>query len=304
MSTLSVSGLALPGSIRGKILIESAKESYLSQLSPKQPVDLVNTSILSLLNYSGSQTATEGEAKNVSTISSKVVQVQTGVLVSQIRVSKQAQWYDEQARIGLVEEASKMISQSVGADVDIIATNATSPASGANSIDFTKGLAVGSDTVVQNIASTDKPSVVLAQALQKLRVAGTEVTGIVCSPEFYWNLAYEQNAAGVYVSPQLTLIKKNDPNATFQSATIKTYPHVAFKNFAGTQSNNVAFIAGDFSQLVWGLDPKGFSWFDQGDPDNTGRDLAGHNEVMIRVESVLQYAILDKSKFVVGKNAA
>ena len=40
-----------------------------------------------------------------------------------------------------------------------------------------------------------------------------------------------------------------------------------------------------------------------GDPDNTGQDLKGYNQIAYRTEAVLAYAVLDPKAFAVLKSA-
>lgn len=56
---------------------------------------------------------------------------------------------------------------------------------------------------------------------------------------------------------------------------------------------------GDFANSVkWGYAKNiGLQIHTAGDPDNSGRDLAGHNEILLRSETYLGWGILDKSSF-------
>ena len=57
-------------------------------------------------------------------------------------------------------------------------------------------------------------------------------------------------------------------------------------------------IVGDYTQVRWGFQRNiPLEMLTAGDPDNTGRDLAGHNEVLLRSEVVIYMAIGDLSKF-------
>ena len=66
----------------------------------------------------------------------------------------------------------------------------------------------------------------------------------------------------------------------------------------------VAGIMGDFSTIKWGMVRDMTSEIiEYGDPDNTGQDLKGYNQVAYRTEAVLAYAVLDPKAFAVLKTA-
>lgn len=77
--------------------------------------------------------------------------------------------------------------------------------------------------------------------------------------------------------------------------------NIAGKRAASTPevgANNVKLIMGDWSALILGFAGQA-TWrvHTAGDPDNTGRDLAGHNEVLIRLELHAGSRILDDKAF-------
>ena len=66
----------------------------------------------------------------------------------------------------------------------------------------------------------------------------------------------------------------------------------------------VAGIMGDFSTIKWGMVRDMTSEIiEYGDPDNTGQDLKGYNQVAYRTEAVLAYAVLDPKAFAILKTA-
>ena len=66
----------------------------------------------------------------------------------------------------------------------------------------------------------------------------------------------------------------------------------------------VAGIMGDFSTIKWGMVRDMTSEIiEYGDPDNTGQDLKGYNQIAYRTEAVLAYAVLDPKAFAVLKSA-
>lgn len=65
--------------------------------------------------------------------------------------------------------------------------------------------------------------------------------------------------------------------------------------------NDCAGIMGDFNCIKWGLVRDITSEvIEYGDPDNSGVDLKGANQIAYRTEAVFNYAILDKDAFAVA----
>ena len=70
-------------------------------------------------------------------------------------------------------------------------------------------------------------------------------------------------------------------------------------------ASGVKAIVGDFSRVHWGFQRNfPIELIEYGDPDQTGRDLKGHNEVMVRAEAVLYVAIESLDSFAVVKEKA
>ncbi len=103
-------------------------------------------------------------------------------------------------------------------------------------------------------------------------------------------------------------------------SNVRLYPEFAFgaqaTAFYGTPcsvNSTVNFdgetqaIVGDFSAFKWGITKEiPLEVIRFGDPDNTGKDLAGHNQVYLRSELYVGWGILDPAAFckVVGAETA
>lgn len=69
-------------------------------------------------------------------------------------------------------------------------------------------------------------------------------------------------------------------------------------------ATGVKAILGDFGSIKWGMVRDMTSEIiEYGDPDNTGQDLKGANQVAYRTEAVLAYAVIDPKALAVLKNA-
>ena len=65
----------------------------------------------------------------------------------------------------------------------------------------------------------------------------------------------------------------------------------------------LAFL-GDFSLIKWGMVRDIWSEsIEYGDPDGSGKDLKGYNQIAYRTEAIYSYAILDPKGIAVLKTA-
>lgn len=298
--TLNIENLHLDENIKKGILVEAKKDSFLSKFGVQDPVDLTAGGLLEFHSYQGGQVVSEGEAKAPSQFGTRVSKVDTTMLLGQRRISRQALLQSEAQSVDVIKATTETIARGFGRDVDVLATFGVSPSNGQKAVDITK--AIVNDEAKTTIVG-ENPGESLREALIELRTAGKNVTGIATSTGFYWKLGYQKNATtGALDFPQFTV--SYGDKVVFDGATIEDFNHISkIGLYDGAEDSNVEFIVGDFSKVAWGIKPLGIELYNTGDPDNTGRDLAGHNEVLVRLEALVQLSILDPDAFVIGKSA-
>ncbi len=157
----------------------------------------------------------------------------------------------------------------------------TSLVSGASSVTSTGSLIDDIDAMTDAVIDYDingfAMSRKLASDLRKLRVPST---GMRLFPEVPLSLAVS-NFDGIPAAASGTV-----------DGRLATTP------------TKVRGIVGDFSLIRWGLVRDIWSEIiEYGDPDNTGIDLKGSNQVAYRTEAVYAYAVLDPKGFAVLKEA-
>ena len=71
-----------------------------------------------------------------------------------------------------------------------------------------------------------------------------------------------------------------------------------------TPATGIQAFAGDFAKLRWGIVRAiPTRLIEYGDPDNTGHDLQGYNEIALRHEVIFKTAVIDPLAFTVLKSA-
>lgn len=137
-----------------------------------------------------------------------------------------------------------------------------------------------------------KPDAALSTVITELITADKEVNGIALAPAY-------ANALGAYVVNG-----------------VKQYPEFAFGAAPETFAGHNTDVNPSVSTIVAGGDPfygyvgdfeNAFRWgfgkevslevIEYGDPDNTGYDLKGHNQVYLRCEAYIGWGILDFDSF-------
>ena len=128
------------------------------------------------------------------------------------------------------------------------------------------------DAALAQLGDVDANGVIISPAMRSA-IAALTVNGARKYPEFAWG-ATPSNLGGMVL----------DSNGTV--------------SFGNTQSAGDHAIVGDFSAFKWGYaESINLEVIEYGDPDNSGNDLKGYNQVYLRAEAWIGWAILDEAAF-------
>ena len=218
-----------------------------------------------------------------------------------IRVSDEFRWADEDYQLGMLDDlVAPAIGAGMGRFVDLFAFHGINPITGTVSPKATKYLSQATKVVEAAGAPTDE----LNQAVGLIASTGLAMpNGIAFDAAYNYSLATEVWPTGTALAGQ-----ERYPSLGFgsvdswrglrgsSSSTVSGQPEIA--------DTKLRAIVGDYTQVRWGYQRTiPLEMLTAGDPDNTGRDLAGHNEVMLRSEVVIYMAIGDLAKFALVKDA-
>lgn len=218
-----------------------------------------------------------------------------------IRSSDEFLWADEDYQIGVIDDlVAPAVGAGMGRFVDLFGFHGINPLTGTTSAKATKYLAQA--TKVVDAGGT--PTAELNQAVGLIASTGTAMpNGVAFDAAYNYALATEvyptgHPLAGQPMYPQMGFsgIENWRGLKGASSSTVSGRPEIA--------DSGIRAIVGDYGQIRWGYQrqiPLELIRF--GDPDNTGRDLKGHNEVAFRAEVVIYMAIGDLGKFALVKEA-
>ena len=188
---------------------------------------------------------------------------------------------------GLVND---WLRTSLPADIDTVVAHGVNPATGQVSETLSDYLTKeGSSIAVESTGDTgDDIDADIATAAAQLTAAATNVNGIAIAP-----------TAASALSTVLVGSQKKYPEAGVFGLEGNT---LAGRRAASSaeigEYGGLKAILGDWRYLYLAFAGQA-TWrvHTAGDPDNTGRDLAGHNEVLIRLEEHFGFRVLNANAF-------
>ena len=206
------------------------------------------------------------------------------------RVSDEFVYASEEERINYLKAFNEGFAKKMGRALDIAAFLGVNPRTGdpsavvANNC-FNKQIA-DADAVEFDAAHADQN---VEDAIAKL-AEDTDVNGLAVAPAMRSALASITLQSGLKKYPELEWGGKPDVLGGLPFGVNST---VSFN------SSDLRAVVGDFQNCFkWGIAKEiPLEVIPYGDPDNSGQDLKGHNQVYLRAEVYMGWGILDKDAF-------
>lgn len=219
------------------------------------------------------------------------------IVIRPIKVHYSARFSDEflkastAKRINILREFNKGYAKKLAKAFDLMAMHGVNPATGEAS-DIIGDNNFDKKVTQQVTYTAANPQLNIEDGIALVDGADGETDGIALAPEVTTALS------------RVTLT--GDANG------VRRYPEFEFgrvpnnlgglrleKNKTVSAYNKLKGLLGDFEgSFRWGITEQiPLQVIQFGDPDNTGRDLAGHNEVLLRSETYIGWGILDPNSF-------
>ena len=203
------------------------------------------------------------------------------------RVSDEFLYTSEEEKINIIKAFNDGYAKKLAKGLDLMAMHGVNPRTGlASAVIGTNHF----DSIVsQTVTYTEAdPDANIEAAVALVQGSGGTISGMAMSPTFSAALA-QMKVNGVKQFPELAWGVnpgslnglKADINATVSAGSVD---HA---------------ILGDFAEMFkWGYAKQiPFEVIKYGDPDNSGKDLKGYNQVYLRSETYLGWGIMDGSSF-------
>lgn len=204
------------------------------------------------------------------------------------RISDEFLYASEEAQLDILKAFNEGFARKVASGLDIAAMHGLNPRTG------TASSVIGSNhfdaKITQTVTYADStPDANIEVAIALVEGSDGEVTGMTIAPAVRSALAALTKSTGEKLYPDFAF---GGQPATLGSNKLDINKTVAV-------GNKDKAIIGDFANAFkWGYSKEiPLEIIKYGDPDNSGKDLKGYNQVYIRAEVYLGWGILDAKSF-------
>lgn len=274
-------GTSFPHSVSQEIFNKVHGKSSLAKLSGQVPVSFTGTDVftfdfdneVSVVAENGAKVAGGAQADPVTI---KPVKVEYGA-----RVSDEFMIASEERQLEILAAFQEGFAKKLAKGLDLMALHGVNPYSN------TASTVIGTNNLdSQATAVSGQTNMETGIAAGVAAITNYDVNGVILSKAAGAELG-QVKENGVTVYPQLKWGGEID-SLNGLAADV---------NVTADASNPVAYV-GDFSAFKWGFAKDIFlKVIEYGDPDNTGVDLAGHNQVYLRCEAYIGWGIMDGAAF-------
>ena len=301
MATLTTSDLTLPTQIVDGIVEKTKTGSTIAALSGQTPMRFGDVTIVTFDEDLTAEFVEQSGAKSANTAKPDSVIAVPHKAVVNFRTSDEFLIADEDYQLGILDKFEEKCARALARGLDLGAYYRINPRTGKPITAWTNFLNATKNRVEIGAASNPDREVEAAAGL--VIADGYRPTGIALDPSYAWTISTARYADGRKKYPELGLgvdVTSFEGLAASVSSTVSGKPRDG-----DLVDNRVRGIVGNFAQgIKWGVQRTfPFRMLEFGDPDNTGRDLAGHNEVLFRAEVIFAWYV-DTAQFAVIEDAA
>lgn len=283
---MAFTSTSFPAELVKEVFTGAQGHSAIAKLAGSTPVAFSGTDIMTFSLTGEVNLVGEGEAKGSHTNENKVVHMVPVKIEYGARVSDEFVRASEEKQLEYIRAFNEGFEGKIARGLDIMAMHGTNPKTGvASALIGTNSFDTNTDVTGVTYTSADPEANVTGAiaaigdydangiAMSKVfagALAGLKVNGVAQYPELSWG-----------ANPGAVRGVAADVNSTVSVVPAKK-----------------AYV-GDFANAFkWGYAEKvNFEVIEYGDPDNTGSDLKGHNQVYLRAEAWIGWAILDGTAF-------
>lgn len=222
------------------------------------------------------------------------------------RVSDEFMFASSEEQVNILQSFNEGYARKLAKGLDLMAIHGVNPRTGdASAIIGNNCFDKAVTQVIQNGAGVTADALVEA-AIAAVQGSEYDVTGMAMSPAFRAMLAAMTLQSGAKVFPDLAW--GNAPGAinglpVQVNSTVSANPEVTEEGSTTTTVTDMSLV-GDFATgFKWGYAKQiPMEIIPYGDPDNSGKDLKGYNQIYLRCETYLGWAVLDPDAFALIKN--
>jgi len=300
MASLASSGLSLPNHLAAGVWSKAQKGSTLVALSGQSPMLFGTTQYMTMTQRPKAQIVSEGAQKSQTPPAFGSVNAVPRKAQITIRTNEEFKWADQDYQLGVLTEVADAASVALSRAIDLVAYHGINPLDG-KALSGSPVKLLDTTNAVEQTADS-KPDDDLTAAVGLVIADGYTPNGLAADPAFSFALATVKDSTGRRIYPELGF-GVNPTNILGLNASVSdtvSAPEAAVAGGAyATDNPNVKAIVGDYATGIrWGVQRNiPIELIEYGDPDNTGQDLKGANQIALRAEVVFGVAIFDVDAF-------
>lgn len=295
-NTLS-KGTLFPPVIADEVFSKVKGKSALARLSAAEPIPFNGEDVFTFSLDSEVDLVAENGAKSNGGATIAPVKIAPQKVEYGFRVSDEFMYASEEIRLQTLRAFADGFAKKVARGLDIMAFHGVNPRTGntASVLQNKNFDDLVTNTVVYD-QSIPQDNITAAIALIDEEI---DVNGLVISPSMKTALAAIKTAS----NSNVPLFPELGWGSTLTSL-----------NGLPTDANSTLSYHGNADKALVGNFTDYFKWgfakqipmevIEYGDPDNSGYDLKGHNQVYLRCEAFIGWGILDKDAFAIVKSGA
>lgn len=290
---LQTDKVLLPKEVATVITKKAKDTSTIAALSPSEPQLFLDKDYMVFSGNAEAEVIAEGAQKSsyeeaLSPVVGKRFKVQTTT-----RVTDELKYADDDARLEIISKIQADQAAALGRVLDYVIYHAFDPKKTTTLTGYSKL----SETAAQVTATDDRVADI--DALVEAVNDEYDINGIAMSKTMTNELRrirIKDTMQRLY--PEIPL---NLQVGSLEGIPASTSGTVNGRLITETPTNVLAFL-GDFRLIKWGMVRDIWSEIiEYGDPDGSGKDLKGYNQIAYRTEAIYSYAILDPKGIAVLK---
>ena len=297
MGNVLTRGTLLPPVVTDKLFSQVKGKSSLARLSASEPIPFNGETVFTFsldneVDLVGENGAKSNGGATITPVTMQPVKVEYG-----FRVSDEFKYGTEEVRLQYLTAFADGFAKKVARGLDIMAIHGVNPRS---KIDAATLANKNFDDLVTKtvVFDSSKPQDNITAAIALI---GDEidVTGLALAPAMKSALANLKTASNSNV-PLFPELGWGKSLTTLNGLPADSNTTVSFNN-----SVDRALVGNFADYFKWGFAKQiPIEVIEYGDPDNSGYDLKGHNQVYLRGEAYIGWGILDKDAFALVKAGA
>jgi len=278
----------------GESWTKNIRGGVLARLAPSLPqIKVGSTDHFTFTGTPKAELVGEGADKSSNDGTPTKVVAKTYKVQVTYRFSQELMFADEDYQAGIVDSLVANVAIALSRALDLIAIHGINPKTGEISASVSSYFDKAGNGVSRVIGTGD-PQADIETAAGDLQEAGYIATGIAFDPLYAGTLARSKDSQSRPLYPELGL---GFGFETFQGLSAASSDTVSGRQELEPSEVSIDAILGDFRAFQWGVAREmPLETIEFGDPDGLG-DLKRTNEIAIRAEAILGFAIFDGSAF-------